>query len=88
MRNENDKCILEKSIEIKDEDVFFEFWYHMWGFYIGTLELIAGESVLWSMTGSQEDNWLRTEVKLPAGKYQVYILEKKKSIQDKFFEWQ
>lgn len=43
----------------------------MWGFHIGTLELIADNQVVWSKTDRQQDAWLFAQVQLPAGSYEV-----------------
>lgn len=47
----------------------------MWGFQIGTLELIADEQVVWSRTDRQQDAWLFAQVRLPAGVYEVRSFE-------------
>ena len=72
----DEQCILSKSIEIKNEKSRLSFWYYMYGKKIGTLNFTSsenqnGSNVLWTMTGSQQKEWLNAVVKLPKGKYNV-----------------
>ncbi len=48
----------------------------MYGTQIGTLELIANDIVLWSLTGRQSNQWLLAQVKLPIGNYLVGYITK------------
>lgn len=70
LRDIDDKCELAQTISI-DAISPFEFWYHMNGFQIGTLELIANDEVIWSLTDRQADQWLLATVNLPVGDYEV-----------------
>lgn len=73
LRKETDKCILRKLIKI-DKKSNFEFWYFMYGFQIGSLELIInGSNLLWSLSGKQQNKWLLAKVELPSGEYVVMI---------------
>ena len=64
-------CKLSKDVSIADETEL-QFWYFMYGLQLGTLELIANsDTVLWSLTGGQANNWMSANVKLPAGNYLV-----------------
>ena len=70
------QCILSKSIEIKDDKSRLSFWYYMYGKKIGTLNFTSSENqndlnVLWTMTGSQQKEWLNAVVELPKGEYNV-----------------
>lgn len=72
LRDENDRCELSQTVTIPLGRVAqFQFWYHMYGFQIGTLELLADDVVLWSLTGRQADQWRLAQVVLPDGKYEV-----------------
>ena len=70
--NINDKCELKQSI-VLDKETKFSFWYYMYGRFVGTLELKAGDKTVWSMTGQQEPEWFQAKIYLPSGSYEVYI---------------
>lgn len=72
LRDPSDKCELFKQVTIEKESIF-EFWYYMWGFHIGTLELIANDEVVWSRTDRQQNAWLLAEVILREGNYEVNL---------------
>jgi len=43
----------------------------MRGIHIGTFDLLAGNTLVWSMTGQQTPEWLQAIVYLPSGSYYV-----------------
>lgn len=71
MLDPNEKCIFYQNISLTtDQDL--EFWYHMSGAHIGTLEIILDETnVVWSLSGKQINQWLQARIKLPAGEYSL-----------------
>lgn len=72
LRDINDKCVLSKNVNLPSE-IQFQFWYFMDGFQIGTLELIGDqETVIWSLTGRQNREWLLAKVTLMPGMYEVF----------------
>lgn len=76
--NTNSGCTLSQNIEINDAERKISFWYYMYGFKIGALELqkidtYNNKSVLWSMKGRQEKEWLYATVDLPEGEYKVKL---------------
>lgn len=49
------------------------FWYHMKGAHIGTLNVyfkIIGlsNSILWSLSGAQGNNWIQAQVPISSGR--------------------
>ena len=51
------------------------FWYHMWGRDIGTLKVslkTASESVIWSKTGDQGNQWLKASVPIDLSYSQTF----------------
>ena len=51
------------------------FWYHMWGRDIGTLKVslkTASESVIWSKTGDQGNQWLKASVPIDLSYTQTF----------------
>ena len=68
--NLTDKCELKKDVTI-DADVHFQFYYFMYGRQIGTLSLAINDIIIWSLSDSQEDEWLLANVILPKGSYEV-----------------
>jgi hypothetical protein len=68
--NLTDTCELKKDVTL-DEDVHFQFYYFMYGRQIGSLSLGINDTVIWSLTDSQEDEWLLANVFLPRGTYEV-----------------
>ena len=43
----------------------------MYGTSIGTLELLLDNNVIWSLSGSQDNEWLLAETNIPVGQFQV-----------------
>ena len=43
----------------------------MYGRQIGTLLLALNDQVVWSLSSSQEDEWLLAQVYIPKGSYEV-----------------
>ena len=72
LRNSSSLCKLSKTIDLVKE-ANFQFWYFMYGNQIGTLELIVNESVIWHLTGKQDNDWLLAQIKLPVGNYLVKL---------------
>ncbi len=68
--NREDRCELEQKI-VLDKPTKFSFWYYMRGIHIGTFDLLAGNTLVWSMTGQQTPEWLQAIVYLPSGSYYV-----------------
>ena len=66
------KCIISQEINIK-ENTTFSFWYFMYGSQIGTLHFFKDEEVIWTRIGRQKKEWLKAEVGLPIGIYNVII---------------
>ena len=74
LRAESDRCELKQHIKLEKETKF-SFWYYMNGRQIGTFELKAvDDKVVWSKTGGQGAEWLKADVSLPVGDYEVNIL--------------
>jgi hypothetical protein len=61
------------QVLIKDKKNIFrkQKRYFMFGTQIGTLELKAGDDVLWSKTGRVLNEWTRAQVQLSPGQYEV-----------------
>lgn len=68
--NLNDTCELTKTI-ILNSDTKFSFYYYMYGRQIGTFLLLADQIILWSLSGSQEAEWIQVNTTLPKGTYEV-----------------
>jgi hypothetical protein len=66
----NEYCSLYQNVAL-DKNIKFSFWYYMWGSQIGTLEIRAGNQLLWSLSDRQKDEWLYAELALPSGDYTV-----------------
>jgi hypothetical protein len=77
--NLNDVCELKKNIKL-DTDRGLEFYYYMYGRQIGTLLISANDNVIWSLSGSQDDEWLYADIVLPKGDYQVCMILNKKRL--------
>ncbi len=69
--NVNDTCTLSQNLTVSTKNTKFSFWYYMNGQQIGFLSLFANDSLLWSLEGRQDDEWLKAEVFLPIGTYIV-----------------
>jgi hypothetical protein len=68
--NANDSCELKKNVVLMT-DINFGFYYYMYGRQIGTLLLALNDQVIWSLSDSQEEDWLLEEVFIPKGSYEV-----------------
>ena len=67
---ESDICEIKKSVNLRI-GVHFQFYYYMYGRQIGTLLLALNNTVIWSLSDSQEEDWLLTEIFIPKGFYEV-----------------
>ena len=82
---EDRRCKLTGEISVTDEDTELSFWYYMYGYQIGTLELM-GDHLLWGMAGRQKKEWLNAVVTLPKGVYNVKAKLIINKIPNSFFE--
>ena len=56
-----DNAKLEFSVPGTGELSCLEFYYHMYGSTIGTLNVFSGNVVVFSLSGSQGDYWTKVE---------------------------
>ena len=63
-------CSLKQRISLS-ESKNLTFWYYMNGAQIGTLSLVLDENILWSVSDSQDEEWLHAGVILPKGNHLV-----------------
>ena len=71
--NETDTCEMKKRVTITS-NINFQFYYFMHGRQIGTLYLALDDNIVWSLSGSQEDEWLLAQVFISEGSYEVSFL--------------
>jgi len=60
-RMAGDNAKLEISVSGKGELSCLEFYYHMYGDTMGTLNVFSGNTVVFSLSGNQGDYWIKVE---------------------------
>ena len=70
LTSETDTCELKKSVTL-ESDIDYQFYYYMYGRQIGTLMLSLNNTVIWSLSDSQMDEWLLGQVFIPQGTHEV-----------------
>lgn len=56
-----DNAKLEISVSGKGELSCLEFYYHMYGDTMGTLNVFSGNTVVFNLSGNQGDYWIKVE---------------------------
>lgn len=62
-RKQGDNAIIEKTVTIGSNQCL-TFYYHMYGFHIGTLNVFVGASKVFSKIGQQGNKWIKASLRL------------------------
>ena len=57
-----DNAKLEFSVPGNGELSCLEFYYHMYGDTIGTLNVFSGSAVVFNASGNQSNHWIKAEI--------------------------
>ena len=60
-RVEGDNAKLEMSVSGNGELSCLEFYYHMYGQYMGTLRVFSGSAVVFNASGDHGNHWIKAE---------------------------
>lgn len=64
-KKKGNRAVLERNVDMSDGNLCLTFYYHMKGYYIGTLNAYVGSTKVFSMTASQGAGWKMAQVSLP-----------------------
>ena len=88
-RQAGDKARLQSGWFLHAPELCLQFWYHMYGEDIGSLNIYIGvmksEEKVWSQQGNQGDRWIFAQVPINSGGHERQFQVKQYCVQIEYF---